>query len=123
MLVVEDNELNQLIASEMLRHWGIDVSTAGNGRLALDAVDRAHAEGRPFDAVLMDLQMPEMDGYEAARQLRERAHARELPVIAFTAAALAAERDKALAAGMNDFTPKPADRARLFDVLRRWLRR
>jgi len=123
VLVVEDNELNQLIASEMLRHWGIDVSTAGNGRLALDAVDRAHAEGRPFDAVLMDLQMPEMDGYEAARQLRERAHARELPVIAFTAAALAAERDKALAAGMNDFTPKPADRARLFDVLRRWLRR
>jgi PAS domain S-box-containing protein len=123
VLVVEDNELNQLIAGEMLRHWGIEVSTAGNGRLALDAVDRALAEGRPFDAVLMDLQMPEMDGYEAARQLRARAHARELPVIAFTAAALASEREKALAAGMNDFTPKPADRARLFDVLRRWLRR
>lgn len=123
VLVVEDNELNQLIAGELLRHWGIEVSAAANGRLALEAVDRAQAAGRPFDAVLMDLQMPEMDGYEAARQLRERAHARDLPVIAFTAAALASEREKALAAGMNDFTPKPADRARLFDVLRRWLRR
>jgi len=123
VLVVEDNDLNQLIAGELLRHWGIEVSAALDGRLALDAVDRAHAEGRPFDAVLMDLQMPEMDGYEAARQLRQRPHARELPVIAFTAAALASEREKALAAGMNDFTPKPADRARLFDVLRRWLRR
>jgi CheY-like chemotaxis protein len=64
-----------------------------------------------------------MDGYEAARRLRQRADTRQLPIIAFTAAALAAERDKALDAGMNDFTPKPADRTRLFEVLRRWLRR
>jgi PAS domain S-box-containing protein len=123
VLVVEDNDLNQLIAGEMLRQWGIDVTAAANGRLALEAVERAHAAGRPFDAVLMDLQMPEMDGYEAARRLRQRADTRQLPIIAFTAAALAAERDKALDAGMNDFTPKPADRTRLFEVLRRWLRR
>ncbi len=123
VLVVEDNEINRLIAGQLLQHWGVEVEQAENGRQALEAVDRASAVGQPFDAVLMDLQMPEMDGCEATRALRRRPDGAKLPIIAYTAAALVGERDKAFEAGMNDFTPKPADRALLFQVLRRWLRR
>jgi PAS domain S-box-containing protein len=125
VLVVDDDATNQLITQSILRNWGVQVGEARNGLQAIEAIERASADGRPYDAVLMDLQMPEMDGREAARQLRRSHDARSLPIIALTAAALVNERDDALAAGMNDFVLKPIDdvqRRRLQSGLRRLLR-
>jgi CheY-like chemotaxis protein len=86
---------------------------ASTGRQALEAIDEAARQGHRFDAVLMDVQMPEMSGHEATRRLRQRYDAKTLPVIALTAAALVSEREEALAAGMNDFLTKPIDAQRL----------
>ena len=98
------------------------MAQAADGETAVEAVDAAAAEGRPFALVLMDLQMPGISGHEAARRIRQRHDARTLPVIALTAAALVSERDEALAAGMNDFLTKPIDALRLRHTLVRWLR-
>lgn len=117
ILMVEDNPVNMMIAVAMLEQWGAEVSQAADGRQAVEAVTAAASMGRPFDAVLMDVQMPVMSGHEATRQLRERFDADELPVIALTAAALVQERDEALAAGMNEFLTKPIDAQRLRQVL------
>jgi CheY-like chemotaxis protein len=92
-----------------------------DGREALDAVEQAAASGQPFDAVLMDLQMPVMSGYEATRTLRSRASGQGLPIIALTAAALVSEREQALADGMDDFLTKPIDAERLSATLARWV--
>jgi CheY-like chemotaxis protein len=113
VLLVEDNPVNMMIGVALLEQWGVKVTQATHGRDAIEAVERAVAIGHPFDAVLMDVQMPEMSGHEATRLLRERHDARELPIIALTAAALVSERDEALAAGMNDFLTKPIDAQRL----------
>jgi len=88
-----------------------------DGQLAIEAVDRAARAGHPFDVVLMDLQMPRMGGHEAARSLRLRYPASELPIIALTAAALVSEREQALQAGMNDFVTKPIDPEQLLRAL------
>jgi len=80
----------------------------------------AAAAGRPFDAVLLDVQMPVMSGHEATRALRAGVAGRDLPIIALTAAALVTERDEALAAGMNDFLTKPIDADKLLATLVRW---
>lgn len=117
VLMVEDNPVNMLIAVAMLEQWGAEVSQASDGRQAVEAVHAAASMGRPFDAVLMDVQMPVMGGHEATRELRQRFDARELPIIALTAAALTQERDEALAAGMNEFLTKPIDAQRLREVL------
>ena len=85
------------------------MAQAHDGREAVAAVHDAAAAGRPFDAVLMDVQMPVMSGHEATRALRAGVAGRDLPIIALTAAALVTERDEALAAGMNDFLTKPID--------------
>ncbi len=109
VLVVEDNPVNMLIVVAMLEQWGVQVGQVTDGSLALHAVEQAVRERQPFDMVLMDVQMPEMSGHEAARQLRERYDAQALPIVALTAAALVSERDQALQSGMNDFLTKPID--------------
>ena len=117
VLMAEDNAVNMTIAVAMLEQWGVIVSQASDGAQALEAVAQAQRSGHPFDAVLMDVQMPAMSGYEATRLLRERHDAQTLPIIALTAAALTSERELALAAGMNDFLTKPIDAQRLRDTL------
>ncbi|MBT2303445.1 response regulator [Variovorax paradoxus] len=117
ILLVEDNPINREIASTVLLRAGIVVSVACDGREALDMLDRQR-----FDGVLMDCQMPVMDGYAATRALREQPQGRELPVIAMTANALVGDRDKVLAAGMNDHIAKPIKVEAMFATLARWVR-
>ncbi|MBS0443115.1 MAG: PAS domain S-box protein, partial [Proteobacteria bacterium] len=117
VLMVEDNAVNMTIAVAMLEQWGVQVEQAGDGRQAIAAVERAEHAGRPLDAVLMDVQMPVMSGYEATRALRERAGSRRLPIIALTAAALSSEREQALASGMDGFLTKPIDMHKLHAAL------
>jgi CheY-like chemotaxis protein len=96
------------------------VAEAVNGVEAVAVITERADAGRPFDLVLMDVQMPVQGGHEATRVLRRRFDARTLPIVALTAAALTSERDEALAAGMNDFLTKPLDAQRLQDTLLRW---
>jgi PAS domain S-box-containing protein len=117
LLMAEDNAVNMTIAVAMLEQWGVVVSQASDGAQALEAVAQAERAGRPFDAVLMDVHMPVMSGYEATRLLRESHDPETLPIIALTAAALTSERELALDAGMNDFLTKPIDAQRLRDTL------
>ncbi len=116
VLLVEDNEFNQQVAFELLGAAGIHVEIAQNGALG---VQRA-AQGS-YDLVLMDLQMPVMDGLEATRRIRATPGRDRLPVLAMTANAMAGDRERSLAAGMNDHVTKPIDPEQLFDVLLRWL--
>ncbi len=116
LLVVEDNLTNQQVARELLTLQGAQVDVAGNGR---QGIDRVAAAARPYDAVLMDLQMPDMDGFEATRILRGRMGLRQLPIIAMTANALPEDREKCLAAGMNDHVGKPINMKTLVAVLLR----
>lgn len=117
VLMVEDNPVNMTIAVAMLEQWGVQVAQAGDGVQALAAVEQSERSGQPLDAVLMDVQMPVMSGYEATRALRARPGARRLPIIALTAAALTSEREQALAAGMDGFLTKPIDMQKLHDAL------
>jgi CheY-like chemotaxis protein/HPt (histidine-containing phosphotransfer) domain-containing protein len=117
ILLVEDNVFNQEIAVELLTRAGVVVSVASDGQRALDMLDHER-----FDAVLMDCQLPVMDGYAATRALRERPSLRSLPVIAMTANAMVGDRDKALAAGMNDHIAKPIKVEEMFATLARWIR-
>ena len=121
VLMVEDNAVNMMIAVALLEQWGVQVTQAGDGLAAVEAVERAKAAGVPFHAVLMDVQMPVMSGHEAARRLRQRHDAKSLPIVAITAAALVSEREAALAAGMNDFLTKPIDPDKLHGTLGRAL--
>ena len=115
VLLAEDNPINQEVARELLRRVGLVVETAGDGRQALDM-----ASSRPYDLVLMDMQMPEMDGIAATRAIRARVgHA--LPIIAMTANAFGEDRVACLDAGMNDHVVKPADPDFLYKTLLRWL--
>jgi signal transduction histidine kinase/DNA-binding response OmpR family regulator len=117
VLLVEDNPINRELASEMLSRAGINVSLATNGQEALALLRR-----QTFDGVLMDCQMPVMDGYAATRALREEPGLRELPVIAMTADAMVGDRDKVIAAGMNDHISKPINVDAMFATLARWVR-
>jgi len=117
ILVVEDNAINQQITCEVLQQAGCEVSLADNGR---EAVQKVHEES--FDAMLMDLQMPEMDGYEATKLIRQDDRFNDLPIIAMTAHAMVGEKEKCLAAGMNGHTPKPIDLPHLFGLLREWIK-
>ena len=118
VLLVEDNEINQQVAEELLGQAGIDVTIGNNGK---EGVDTLITRPEAFDAVLMDIQMPVMDGYAATKEIRKDTRFKALPVIAMTANAMAGDRDKALAAGMNDHVAKPIDVAELFEVLGRWI--
>jgi signal transduction histidine kinase/DNA-binding response OmpR family regulator len=117
VLLVEDNAINQELASGLLERAGIAVTIAEDGHQALIALERDR-----FDAVLMDCQMPVMDGYEATRLLRQRPEFKDLPVIAMTANAMAGDREKVLAVGMNDHVAKPFHVDELFATLARWMR-
>ena len=114
ILLVEDNEVNQQIAVELLRGDGASVTLAANGREAVDTL-AAHPDG--YDVILMDIQMPEMDGYEATKRIRAAPWGSEIPIIAMTAHALLEERQKALEMGMNDHISKPIDPDAMFETL------
>ena len=116
ILVVEDNVLNQEVAAELLRELGHDVVIASDG---LDAL--ATAQAQRFDLVLMDVQMPRMDGLEATRRLRALPAYADTPIVAMTANVYAQDRDQALAAGMSDYIGKPVEPEQLRAVLQRWL--
>jgi CheY-like chemotaxis protein/anti-sigma regulatory factor (Ser/Thr protein kinase) len=118
ILVVEDNLINQQVALGMLEARGYKVAVAGNGREALEA----HAEGA-FDLILMDCDMPEVDGYEATREIRsrERSSGEHVPIVALTANAMAQDREACLAAGMDDHLGKPFSSATLQSMLERWM--
>ena len=118
ILVTEDNDINQQIAVELLEGAGAVVTVANNGR---EAVEKLSGPGAPpFDIVLMDLQMPEMDGYQATAKLRADPRLSGLPIIAMTAHATVEERQQCLDAGMNDHVSKPIDPAALFDAVGRF---
>lgn len=122
VLLVDDNAVNMLVAAAQLTQAGVRTGQAADGRQALAAVAAAAAAGDPYALVLMDLQMPGLSGYEVTAELRRRFSAQELPIVAHTAAALVSEREAALAAGMNDFLPKPADFEQLRAMVARWVR-
>jgi len=117
LLVVEDNAINQQVAQEMLSREGAVVSLADNGQLGVDAVRDAMARGQPFDVVLMDIQMPVMDGYAATRALRQDARFAALPIVAMTANAMNSDREACLAAGMNAHVGKPFKLEELIQLL------
>lgn len=118
LLVVEDNDINQALAVELLGRAGIVVEVVENGQLALDRL----ARGEAVDGILMDCQMPVMDGYTATRLIRANPVWAALPIVAMTANATAADRARSLEAGMNDHVVKPFDVEDLFGVLVRWIR-
>jgi CheY-like chemotaxis protein len=119
ILLVEDNEINQQIAVELLQQVGSVVTTANNGKEALDILQQ-----QEFDAVLMDIQMPIMDGLEAARRARDLpvAGIRALPILAMTAHAMESDRDKSLQVGMQEHLTKPIDPVQMYAVLSKWIR-
>ena len=116
VLIVEDKEINQRIACEFLRKKGCRVTVADNGRIALAKLDQAS-----FDMVLMDIQMPEMDGLKATRAIRTDERFHDLPIIALTAHAMSEDREKCFEAGMNDYLSKPITPQRLYAMMSGWL--
>jgi len=118
VLLVEDNEINRMVAEEILTKAGIEITVALNGREGVEAV-----MAEPFDAVLMDIQMPVLDGYAATREIRGKARFAMLPIIAMTANATEADRLRAMEAGMSDHIAKPFDPENLLIMLQRWTNR
>ncbi len=118
VLVVEDNRVNQLVAKKMLEKMGLDVETAGNGLEALTSLEDAE-----YGLVFMDIQMPEMDGFEATRAIRQREHEEGAPrhtIIAMTANAMTGDRERCIEAGMDDYISKPIKIAELKQKLEQW---
>jgi CheY-like chemotaxis protein/anti-sigma regulatory factor (Ser/Thr protein kinase) len=115
VLLVEDNPVNQMVAQSLLERRGFEVVVTGNGREGVEACQRG-----TFDLVLMDIQMPEMDGFEALAAIRafDERSGRYTPVVALTAHAMKEDRDRCLAAGMDDYLSKPIEAARLYDIIR-----
>ncbi len=116
VLLVEDNPINQELALEILQDAGLLVDLAQNGLLAL-----AKVAENDYDCVLMDCQMPVMDGFEATRKIREQARFAKLPILAMTANAMDSDKERCLASGMNDHISKPIDVAQLFFTMARWI--
>jgi CheY-like chemotaxis protein/HPt (histidine-containing phosphotransfer) domain-containing protein len=116
VLLAEDNAVNQRVASLMLKKLGLAVEIANNGREAVEA-----AQHGSFDLILMDCQMPEMDGFAATGAIRTTEAGRRVPIVAMTANALAGDREACLAAGMDDYMTKPVEQARLAAIIERWL--
>jgi len=117
ILIAEDNLVNQKVVSAILKKHGYEVHLAGNGREALACLERCE-----YDLVLMDVQMPELDGIRAARRIRENARWKDLPVVAMTAHAMTGDQERCLRAGMNGYLSKPVTPAHLLDMVRRHLR-
>jgi len=116
VLLVEDNQVNQELALELLTANGIIAEVANNGQEALELLEKEE-----FDGVLMDYQMPVLDGYEATRRLRRQERFKDLPVLAMTANAMAGDRERALAAGMNDHIAKPINVKNMFNIMAKWI--
>jgi len=116
ILLVEDNTINQQVASEMLMELNLSVVIASNGIEALSAINKFK-----FDLILMDLQMPRMDGFQTTKEIRKQSQFEDLPIIAMTAHNMAGDKEKCLSAGMNDHISKPVDPDKLFQVLAKWL--
>ncbi len=116
ILLAEDNPVNQKLASTILRKAGYQVTVASNGRQALETFTSTPDD---FDIILMDIQMPGMDGYEASRNIRQKGFA-AIPIIAMTANAMKGDRELCLEAGMNDYIAKPIKRDIVFQVLEKW---
>ena len=116
VLLVEDNQINQQVAAELLQSAGVTVDIAGNGLEAVRAVRE-----RPYDAVLMDVQMPVMDGLQATESIRGIESLKSLPIIAMTASVLRGDRDRCLQVGMNDYISKPINVERMLSTLARWV--
>jgi len=122
ILVVEDNATNQLVVTMMLSQLGFSAETAENGRVAIDMLAE-ESEEPPYTLILMDCQMPEMDGFEASRYIREHNLAgcdRSVSIVALTANAMKGDRERCEAAGMNDYLAKPLEPDALRDILNRW---
>ena len=117
ILLTEDNEINQQVASEILEHEGFYIEIASNGKIALDRI----MSDTVYDLVLMDLQMPEMDGYEATREIRKASKYERLPIVAMTADAMTGVRDRVIGVGMNDYVTKPIDPHSLWEALVKWI--
>jgi CheY-like chemotaxis protein len=117
VLLVEDQPMNQELACDLLMRAGLEVVTADNGQ---EALDKLRTDG-PFDGVLMDCQMPVMDGYMATEKIRANPAWQHLPIIAMTASAMASDRERVLACGMNDHIPKPLELSQMFAILGRWI--
>ena len=120
VLVAEDVEVNQKLIVRYLTRVGAEVEAASNGRIAVQMAIDAQGRGNPFDLILMDVSMPELDGYQATRELRSIGY--RGPIVALTAHALAGERERAIEAGCNDHVPKPIDANRLLDVVAEYTR-
>jgi signal transduction histidine kinase/DNA-binding response OmpR family regulator/HPt (histidine-containing phosphotransfer) domain-containing protein len=116
LLLVEDNELNREVATGLLEEAPVTVSAADNGEVAIQMLNESN-----YDMVLMDMQMPVMDGLTATRAIRQNSQFKDLPIIAMTANAMAGDREKCLEAGMNDQLAKPIDPDKLFGALLRWI--
>jgi CheY-like chemotaxis protein len=117
LLVVEDDRVNQRVIELLLENFGLESVIVADGTTAVEVATFEH-----WDAVLMDCQMPGMDGFEATRQIRARLGGRRLPIIALTANAMSGDRDACFAAGMDDFIPKPVRKDELRTCLERWIR-
>ncbi len=116
LLLVEDNEMNRDMLARRLTRKGFEIVQAENGRQALEVA----AHEMP-DLILMDLSLPEMDGWEASARLKAQALTQHIPIIALTAHAMVGDREKALAAGCDDYDTKPIDFRRLLDKIKMWL--
>jgi len=120
VLLVEDIPINQEVATEILNKAGIVAEIANNGK---EAVDLLFENPEKYDAVLMDVQMPGMDGFESSRIIRENDRFRELPIIAMTAHAMKGDREKCIKSGMNDYVSKPIDIDELFSTISKWIKK
>ena len=116
ILVVDDMKINQIVIAKQLEKLGAVIEMADNGQTGIDSITAAEARGEPFDIILMDMQMPVLDGYQATRQLRANGYSK--PIIAVTAHALPEDREKTLEAGCSEYVPKPVDFSRLTAVIK-----
>jgi CheY-like chemotaxis protein len=116
ILVVEDNEINQLIIEDILQNFGAKVSITNDGEEALRTLEK-----ETFDMILMDIQMPVMDGFQATKKIRSQSQFNDIPIIAMTANAMEGDRNKCLNVGMNDHIAKPLDVNQIADTMSRHL--